>query len=70
MRLIIPIIFVALAFALAAIVWLLEVEHEQTEEISKLKAELADKSGRQDFDLKRQCQAEAERFFKLCPDFR
>ena len=70
MRLIIPIISVALAFALAGIVWLLKVEHQQTQEISKLKADFADKSVRQDFDPKRQCAAEAERFFKLCPDYR
>jgi lipopolysaccharide export system protein LptC len=41
MRLIIPIVSVLLAIALAGIVWLLEVEHEQAQEISKLKAEVS-----------------------------
>ena len=41
MRLVIVIVSILLAIALAGIVWLLEVEHEQTQEISKLKAEVS-----------------------------
>jgi hypothetical protein len=40
MRLVIVIVSILLAIALG-IVWLLEVEHEQTQEISKLKAEVS-----------------------------
>jgi hypothetical protein len=44
MRLIIPIVSVGLAIALAAVVWLLEERNlEQAQEISKLKAEVAEK---------------------------
>jgi hypothetical protein len=42
----------------AAVVWL------QAREISKLKADVADKSVQQSFDLKRQCAADADRYFK------
>ena len=34
------------------------------QEISKLKADVADKSVQQSFDLKRQCAADADRYFK------
>ena len=62
MRLIIPIISVGLAIALAAVVWLLEERNlEQAQEISKLKAEVA---VQQSFDLRRQCAADADRYFK------
>ena len=65
MRLIIPIVSVGLAIALAAVVWLLEERNlEQAQEISKLKAEVAEKSVQQSFDLKRQCAADADRCFK------
>jgi hypothetical protein len=64
MRLLIPIFSVLLAIALAGIVWLLEDTHEQAQEISKMKAEMADKSVKEAFDFKRQCAAEAGRFFK------
>ena len=62
MRLFIPIVSVALAIALAIVVWPLEERNlEEAQEISKLKAELADKG----FDFKRQCAEEADRFFKF-----
>jgi hypothetical protein len=62
MRLFIPIISVALAIALAGVVWPLEERNlEEAQEISKLKAEVADRG----FDFKRQCAAEADRFFKF-----
>jgi hypothetical protein len=62
MRLFIPIVSVALAIALAGVVWPLEERNlEEAQEISKLKAELADRG----FDFKRQCATEADRFFKL-----
>ena len=68
MRLIIPIVSVVLAIALAGAVWLLEVEHEQNleqvQQIAKLKAEVVDKSVQQSIDLKRQCAADADRYFK------
>jgi membrane-associated HD superfamily phosphohydrolase len=53
-----------LAIALAAVVWLLEKNLEQAQEISKLNAEVADKSVQQGSDLKRQCAADADRYFK------
>jgi hypothetical protein len=63
-RLIIPIVSIALAGA----VWLLEIEHEQNleqvQQIAKLKAEVVDKSVQQSIDLKRQCAADADRYFK------
>lgn len=66
MRLIIPIVSVVLAIALAGAVWLLEeVEREQNleqvQQIAKLKAEVVDLRS---FDLKRQCAADANRYFK------
>jgi hypothetical protein len=64
MRLVIPIVSVLLAIALAAIVWLLEVEHEQAQEISKLKAEVVNKSVQQSNNLEHQCAADADRYFK------
>ena len=66
MRLIIPIVSAVLAIALAGVVWLLEERNlEAAQEISKLKAEVADKSINLSFDFKRQCAAEADRFFKF-----
>lgn len=66
MRLIIPIVSVVLAIALAGVVWLLEERNlEAAQEISKLQAEVTDKSVDQGFDFKRQCAAEADRFFKF-----
>jgi hypothetical protein len=62
MRLFIPIISVALVIALAGVVWPLEERNlEEAQEISKLRAEVADRV----FDFKRQCAAAADRFFKL-----
>jgi hypothetical protein len=61
MRLIIPIVSVVLAIAMAAVVWLLERNLEQAQGISKLRAEVADQ---QSFDLKRQCAADADQYFK------
>ena len=62
MRLFIPIVSVVLAVALAGVVWPLEERNlEQAQEISKLKAEVADRG----LDFKRQCAAEADRFFKF-----
>ena len=62
MRLFIPIVSVALAIALAGVVWPLEERNlEEAQEFSKLKAEVSDR----EFDLKRQCAAEADRFFKF-----
>jgi hypothetical protein len=62
MRLFIPIVSVASAIALAGVVWPLEERNlEEAQEISKLKAEVADRG----FDFKRQCAAEADRFFKF-----
>ena len=62
MRLFIPIVSVALPIALAGVLWPLEERNlEEAQEISKLEAEVAD-SG---FDFKRQCAAEADRFFKF-----
>jgi hypothetical protein len=51
-----------LAIALAGVVWPLEERNlEEAQEISKLKAEVADRG----FDSKRQCAAEADQFFKF-----
>jgi len=62
MRVFIPIVSVALAIALAGVMWPLEERNlEEAQEISKLKAEVADR----DFDFKRHCAAEADRFFKF-----
>ena len=62
MRLFIPIVSVASAIALAGVVWPLEERNlEEAQEISKLKAEVADRG----LDFKRQCAAEADRFFKF-----
>ncbi len=68
MRLIAPIMSVVLALALAGAIWLLYGERakssEQAEQIAKLKANLADKSVQQAFDLRRKCAADAGRFYK------
>jgi hypothetical protein len=61
MRLITPILSVALALAFAGVGWLLAVEREQARQIAKLRAEVVDKSLG---DLKRQCAADADRYFK------
>jgi hypothetical protein len=67
MRLITPILSVALVLAFAGVGWLLVVEHEQARQIAKLKAEVVDKSAQQSLalgNLKRQCAADADRYFK------
>ena len=67
MRLITPILSVALALAFAGVGWLLVDEHEQARQIAKLKAEVVDKSAQQSLalgNLKRQCAADADRYFK------
>jgi hypothetical protein len=69
MRLITAILSVALALAFAGVGWLLGVEHEQARQIAKLKAEVVDKSAQQSLgDLKRQCAADADRYFKKWND--
>jgi hypothetical protein len=50
---------------------LLGVEHEQARQIAKLKAEVVDKSAQQSLalgNLKRQCAADADRYFKKWKD--
>jgi hypothetical protein len=69
LRLLIPIVSVVFIIALAAVVWLLEERNlEQAHEISKLRAEVADRSAQQSLDLKRQCAADAYRYFKKWND--
>jgi hypothetical protein len=55
-----------LAIALAGVVLLLEERNlEEAQEISILKAEVADRSVNRGFDFKCRCAAEADQFFKF-----